>query len=254
MDFVEKWPVMNSNDLAFILISYLMFVLKIGPMIMEKRAPLQLRGILIAYNMSKIINSGILTYKFFFYIVDKGLFPKKCNHDEVTLHVIAGLYWKYFATKLLDLMDTVFFIVRKKSSQVTFLHVYHHTFMVIISWTSLKYDPSDHWAFMAVLNCFVHTSMYTYYCLAALGPSYAKYLWWKKYLTRMQLVQFVLVLGHVMLQTYRSQCPMHAVTYWVGCSNLFLFIILFADFYHKRYGKSRGLNAAEFVCTGQSCD
>ncbi|KAI8432332.1 hypothetical protein MSG28_004746 [Choristoneura fumiferana] len=87
VDFVEKWPVMNSNDLAFILISYLMFVLKIGPMIMEKRAPLQLRGILIAYNMSKIINSGILTYKFFFYIVDKGLFPKKCNHDEVTLHV-----------------------------------------------------------------------------------------------------------------------------------------------------------------------
>ena len=42
--------------------------------------------------------------------------------------------------------------------------------------------------FVAMLNSFVHIFMYTYYGLAAIGPHMQKYLWWKRYLTRMQLV------------------------------------------------------------------
>jgi elongation of very long chain fatty acids protein 4 len=37
-------------------------------------------------------------------------------------------------------------------------------------------------------NSFIHVLMYTYYGLSALGPHIAKYLWWKKYLTILQLV------------------------------------------------------------------
>lgn len=33
--------------------------------------------------------------------------------------------------------------------------------------------------------------MYTYYLLAALGPQVQKYLWWKKYLTIMQIVRIL---------------------------------------------------------------
>jgi elongation of very long chain fatty acids protein 4 len=39
-----------------------------------------------------------------------------------------------------------------------------------------------------MLNSFVHTIMYAYYGLSALGPWVQKYLWWKKYITQMQLV------------------------------------------------------------------
>lgn len=46
--------------------------------------------------------------------------------------------------------------------------------------------------FHALLNCVVHVFMYSYYGLTALGPSYQKYLWWKKYLTTIQLVCQVL--------------------------------------------------------------
>ena len=42
----------------------------------------------------------------------------------------------------------------------------------------------------------VHTIMYFYYMCAAFGPSVQKYLWWKKYITTIQLVQFVLVFFH----------------------------------------------------------
>ena len=38
--------------------------------------------------------------------------------------------------------------------------------------------------------------MYFYYMCAAFGPGVQKYLWWKKYITTIQLVQFVLVFFH----------------------------------------------------------
>ena len=39
-----------------------------------------------------------------------------------------------------------------------------------------------------MLNSGIHVIMYTYYFLSAFGPAVRKYLWWKKYLTMLQLV------------------------------------------------------------------
>ena len=45
-----------------------------------------------------------------------------------------------------------------------------------------------HSTFFGLLNTFVHIIMYAYYMLAAMGPSMQRYLWWKKYLTALQMV------------------------------------------------------------------
>lgn len=106
-------------------------------------------------------------------------------------------------------MDTVFFVLRKKERQVTFLHRYHHTVMPMISWGCTKYYPGGHGMFIGwcivfvikmlgyqymilctgTINTFVHIIMYSYYLLSAMGPQLQKYLWWKKYITNMQMVQ-----------------------------------------------------------------
>jgi hypothetical protein len=39
-------------------------------------------------------------------------------------------------------------------------------------------------------NSFVHIIMYTYYAMSAV-PFLRKYLWWKKYLTQLQMVRNV---------------------------------------------------------------
>lgn len=39
-----------------------------------------------------------------------------------------------------------------------------------------------------MLNSFVHIVMYFYYMVAAMGPQYQKFIWWKKYLTTFQMV------------------------------------------------------------------
>lgn len=53
------------------------------------------------------------------------------------------------------------------------------------------------------LNAFVHVVMYSYYFLAALGPEVQKYLWWKKYITRLQMVS---LLNFFLNLSYFSHC------------------------------------------------
>ena len=38
----------------------------------------------------------------------------------------------------------IFFILRKKNSQVSFLHVYHHTTMFIVGWAGAKWLPGEY--------------------------------------------------------------------------------------------------------------
>ena len=42
-----------------------------------------------------------------------------------------------------------------------------------------------------MINSFIHIVMYTYYGLSVF-PSLRKYLWWKRYLTQLQLVRNML--------------------------------------------------------------
>jgi hypothetical protein len=48
--------------------------------------------------------------------------------------------------------------------------------------------PGGHESFGALFNSFIHVVMYTYYGLAALGPRVQPYLWWKRYLTKLQVL------------------------------------------------------------------
>lgn len=49
--------------------------------------------------------------------------------------------------------------------------------------------PGGMGSFHAMVNSSVHVIMYFYYGLAAAGPRFQKFLWWKKYMTAIQLVQ-----------------------------------------------------------------
>ena len=48
-----------------------------------------------------------------------------------------------------------------------------------------------------MVNCLVHVVMYSYYCLSACGPAVRRFLWWKKYLTMLQLVGAGAILGGI---------------------------------------------------------
>uniref|UniRef100_A0A3P9DME7 Elongation of very long chain fatty acids protein n=1 Tax=Maylandia zebra TaxID=106582 RepID=A0A3P9DME7_9CICH len=100
---------------------------------------------------------------------------------------VAGALWRYFISKGIEYLDTVFFILRKKFNQVTFLHVYHHCSMFTLWWIGIKWVAGGQSFFGAHMNAMIHVLMYLYYGLASCGPKIQKYLWWKKYLTIIQM-------------------------------------------------------------------
>nr|CAD7434095.1 unnamed protein product [Timema monikensis] len=103
---------------------------------------------------------------------------------------MARACWCYMICKVVELLDTVFFVLRKKSNQISYLHLYHHTLMPVCSWIGVKFLPGGHGTLLGLINSFVHIIMYSYYLFAGLGPRFQKYLWWKKHLTTMQMVRF----------------------------------------------------------------
>lgn len=82
----------------------------------------------------------------------------------------------------------IFFVLRKKFDHVSTLHVIHHGVMPMSVWFGVKFTPGGHSTFFGLLNTFVHIIMYSYYMFSAMGPHMRKYLWWKKYLTTLQMV------------------------------------------------------------------
>lgn len=38
------------------------------------------------------------------------------------------------------------------------------------------------------INSFVHLIMYSYYLISTINPDYKKNIWWKRYLTKLQMV------------------------------------------------------------------
>lgn len=119
-------------------------------------------------------------------------------------------------------------------SHVSTLHVIHHGIMPMSVWFGVKFTPGGHSTFFSLLNTFVHIWMYVYYFLAAFGPQMQKYLWWKKYLTILQLIQFVGIAGHSFQLLFTDCKYPKAFVWWIGCHGL-LFLVLFIKFYKATY-------------------
>lgn len=95
--------------------------------------------------------------------------------------------------------------------------------------------PGGHSTFFGLLNSFVHIVMYAYYLLAAMGPEIQKYLWWKKYLTTLQMTQFIVVMVHSFQLLISNPCDYSLAFVGVGVLHAVLFLVLFSKFYRRTY-------------------
>ncbi|XP_063827826.1 very long chain fatty acid elongase 4-like [Ostrinia nubilalis] len=239
-DYVDSWFLMGTPYLPLlIIVMYLLFVLKTGPEFMRDREPMKLRNVLVAYNAFQVMVSSYLVYLSLDGMIRFGVFHRIClfENEEIRKEALSSSYW-FLLAKVTELVDTVFFVLRKKQNQVTFLHVYHHTLTMVVSWLMVKYGKTDDLIFLGGANSFVHVVMYAYYGLSVF-PGIAKYLWWKKYLTKLQLIQFVAIIVHLLVNSFISKCPPSKLVIAMVFFNATLFLYLFSDFYVKAYMKSR---------------
>uniref|UniRef100_A0A182Y7B6 Elongation of very long chain fatty acids protein n=1 Tax=Anopheles stephensi TaxID=30069 RepID=A0A182Y7B6_ANOST len=235
----RDWPLMSSPFPTIgISLCYAYFVKVLGPKLMENRKPFELRKVLIVYNFLQVLFS---TWLFYEACVSGWLagYSLRCqpvdySRSPMAMRMASGCWWYYFS-KFTEFFDTIFFVMRKRYDQVSTLHVIHHGIMPASVWWGVKFTPGGHSSFFGLLNTLVHIVMYTYYMLAAMGPKVQKYLWWKKYLTVFQMVQFILVMGHAFQLLIWNECnyPI-AFAYFIG-AHAVMFYFLFSNFYKQAY-------------------
>jgi len=158
-------------------------------------------------------------------------------------------YWCYifYLSKFYEFIDSYLLVLKKKP--LIFLHVFHHLVMPFVCWAGLQ----GKWCMALWTSCFwnsfVHIFMYYYYAVSTIGIS----PWWKKYLTGLQIYQFVtgivytgiyfyyyfggLRIGATGL-SYKQGCTgdFRAVLFMftVNCSFLFLFVKFYLDTYSSK--------------------
>jgi len=161
--------------------------------------------------------------------------------DDPDEYIVTECCWWYYFCKFTEFLDTIFFVLRKKNDQITTLHVIHHTIMPAATWWGVKFFPGGHGTFFGLLNTTVHIIMYTYYLIAAMGPKYQKYIWWKKHLTTIQMIQFATVFVHS-AQIFFNGCdyPKHLMI--CTCFHSILFFGLFSNFYIQVESIYKALN------------
>lgn len=192
----------------------------------KKEVPF-LKPIMILYNGTIIILNGWIVYKVinnqYNYPINFLCNDNKNDQDMIYVHYIG------YILKFIELLDTEFFILRRSFRQITFLGIYHHVSIIFIGWCSNVFDTYGDFTLVMALNGVIHVIMYTYYLLSLFGIK----CWWKIYLTRLQMIQFCIVIVQFTLGII------------VNCGVLWLkllqvlymssLLFLFSNFYTKAY-------------------
>lgn len=138
---VNDWVLMSSPaPLILIFVTYLIIVVGVGPNYMKGRKPMNLNNFIRVYNIAQVV---VCTY-FLARLHQWGFSFKtiwQCLTDERDFEC-KSIEWWFLILRLVELTETVIFVLRKKQNQVSALHVYHHIATASLIWIFLKYTKS----------------------------------------------------------------------------------------------------------------
>eukprot|EP01104_Vermistella_antarctica_P005319 TRINITY_DN157_c1_g1_i1.p1 TRINITY_DN157_c1_g1~~TRINITY_DN157_c1_g1_i1.p1 ORF type:complete len:324 (+),score=70.42 TRINITY_DN157_c1_g1_i1:154-1125(+) len=244
-DFVPGVSYQSTHvQLALGMLGYmsLLFVLE---KLMKDRPPMTFKWIFAIHNLFLSLVSAVLLGLILENIVPRiwanGFTWSLCHKDIFDGRLDFYIYLNY-ALKYYELLDTVFLVLKKKELQ--FLHVYHHVSTTILCFYEFHGKVSMQWTII-VMNLTVHVVMYYYFLRTTFGAR----LWWKKYLTIMQITQFVIDLTIIYLTVFwyvggmlSTGIEVHGsfTGATVGTFVITSFFALFIQFFSKTYGPRAG--------------
>ncbi|RAL15128.1 elongation of very long chain fatty acids protein [Aspergillus homomorphus CBS 101889] len=238
--FVEgKTPLSGLKETSTVLVLYYTVVLG-GRRLMREREPLRLKTLFLLHNLVLSTISAILLGLFLEQLVPtiakNGLRFAICNREGGWTQPMALLYYMNYLIKYVELLDTAFLFLRKKP--LTFLHCYHHGATVFLCYTQLIGTTAISWV-VITLNLAVHVVMYWYYFQTARGIR----IWWKAWVTRGQILQFVIALSFISYGSFFVYFPQYGfcvgslLATVTGDIVISSYLVLFVLFYLATYRK-----------------
>ncbi|KYO01753.1 putative long chain polyunsaturated fatty acid elongation enzyme [Plasmodium gaboni] len=257
----KNWLLMNPTPFFIVLLSYFLFVFisyiyylrygrgtndktlaaKIAPSITRgpkmTRLEQMVEKLTPYYNLLQVLFSLIITL-LTVYEAKNRRFSLFYNSVDFSKKNIALCCWLFYLNKLVDFVDTILIVLRKKWNQFTFLHVYHHFSVFLIMWinTSVGYDGDIY--YIIVVNSFVHFIMYLYYYLASVKfkvPIFAKAC-----VTYLQMLQFLsIILPGFYVLFVRHYCPYPRRLVGLSFCYCITLLVLFTNFALHTYIKPK---------------
>lgn len=198
----------SPKPILALTVSYILFVTLIGPAYMRNREPFQLKNVIRFYNLAMVFLAAYLYRGLYGAIESWGNFvdcQRVFNFADNSGSKIYQMSNLILLVRLSEYLDTIFFTLRKKQNQVTFLHVFHHVFVPIYAYWVLRTAPTRFNTYILFINSLIHVLMYFYYFLATFQQPrdakpqkqsflmliVTKLLMFKKYMTQLQILQFV---------------------------------------------------------------
>lgn len=142
---VADWPLMSGPlPTMVICLCYVLTVKVIGPRFMKNRQPFDMRYAMIAYNFLMVLVSSTIVYLFsvhaWFNDYSFRCQPVDYTNSPQAMMVLKTSYL-YFLVKFVEFIDTAFFVLRKKQSHISTLHVIHHGILPFSVWWGMKFVP-----------------------------------------------------------------------------------------------------------------
>eukprot|EP01104_Vermistella_antarctica_P007610 TRINITY_DN1865_c3_g1_i1.p1 TRINITY_DN1865_c3_g1~~TRINITY_DN1865_c3_g1_i1.p1 ORF type:complete len:324 (+),score=97.60 TRINITY_DN1865_c3_g1_i1:49-972(+) len=233
--------------------------------IMESRKAFDLKPFLIFHNVVLVVASFIMLSGHVWSVIEAYLLSTTnqlsyqndaspftpdltnyllCDYDRTFLYGKVGFFvYFFYLSKFYELLDTVLLVLRKKP--VTFLHFIHHIITLQVVWGGLYTNYTGIWV-CCVSNTLVHCIMYSYYTMSMLGYR----AWWKKYLTQLQMIQFIGNIGALWIWYYLNSVTLAASDGVHSCggemwiftavnATMVLFLVLFYLFFQRTYEKPK---------------
>lgn len=240
-----------------------MTAVHLGQRYMKNREKFHLYRSLVAWNILMAIFSILGTIRFLPYFFDmlntNGLVGSVCYIEtpDIPPDAVNGVAacWAglYRASKLLELIDTAFIVLRKQ--KLIFLHWYHHAMTMVYTWYSVQ-EPVAYGRWFIMMNYSVHAIMYTYYACRAMRYRIPKKI--SITITSLQLLQMVVGIFVNLVAAYQlaygdGTCSVPAKNIYFSFILYFSFFLLFAHYFKTNYlvkqdkaRKSKELAAKKF--------
>lgn len=192
-----KWKEAPMNSLNLVLITSFTYVCLVQIYIyvpfVRKVFYLQNTKPLVAWhNIILCLGSLIMCVGAIYEVVKRSTEEKSlewimCERPETEANGMLW-FWSYafYLSKFYELFDTFLQFLSGKTPPNFFLHVYHHSLVIIMSWAWINSQAAPQFLGI-ILNTAVHVVMYYYFYLKSQGITPK----WKNYVTSFQIIQFI---------------------------------------------------------------